>query len=144
MSVSEHSASSEQVRWEIALGVLGLWSIAVPFAATALGMHLDVARRLEIADHVIPGLVIAGAIGLLVWSRRGAHPNTWAAPWALGIVFLAGLWITATHVPLIFQAADHRQGADWDAAIFHSVWGPPILVVSTWLLWRELAPEPQP
>ncbi len=127
------------MRWETLLGVLGAWSMAVPFAATALGMHLDVTRRLEIADHVVPGLAIAGAAALLVAGRRRASPNTWMAPTALGIAFLGGLWITATHVPLIFQAADGRVGAPWDASIFHSLWGPPIAFVSLWLLWRELA-----
>jgi len=102
-------------------------------------MHLNVARRLEIADHVIPGLVIAGCVGLVILARRGAKRNTWVAPAALGVVFLAGLWITATHVPLIFQAADERPDAPWNSAIFHSIWGPPIALVSLWLLWRELA-----
>lgn len=58
---------------------------------------------------------------------------------ALGIVFLGGLWITATHVPLIFQAPDGHPGAPWNASIFHALWGPPIAFVSLWLLWRELA-----
>lgn len=127
------------MRWEALLGVLGAWSIAVPFAATALGMHLKVTRRLEIADHVVPGLAIAAAAALLIAARRRAAPHAWMAPTALGIAFLGGLWITATHVPLIFQAADGRVGAPWDASIFHSLWGPPIVVVSLWLLWYELA-----
>ncbi len=132
-------ARSKELRWETLLGVLGVWSIAVPFAATALGMHLDVTRRLEIADHVVPGLAIAGAAALLILAWRRALPNTWMAPTALGIIFLGGLWITATHVPLIIQAADGRVRAPWDASIFHSLWGPPVALVSLWLLWRELA-----
>ena len=137
----QRAATSVPLRWEAILGVLGLWSIAVPFAATALGMHLDVARRLEIADHVVPGLIIAGSVALLVIARRSSQAGTWAAPTALGVAFLAALWITATHVPLIFQAADGRPGAPWDASIFHSVWGPPMTAISLWLLWRELAPD---
>ncbi len=131
--------ASSEMRWEALLGVLGAWSIAVPFAATALGMHLNVTRRLEIADHVVPGLAITAAAALLIAARRRTAPHAWMAPTALGIAFLGGLWITATHVPLIFQAADGRVGAPWDASIFHSLWGPPIVVVSLWLLWYELA-----
>ncbi len=135
------AGSRVQLRWETALGALGLWSVAVPFAATALGMHLNVARRLEIADHVVPGLVIAGAVALLLVARRDGQSTTWIAPAALGIAFLGGLWITATHVPLIVQAAEGRPGAPWDSSIFHSIWGPPIAAIALWLLWRELAPE---
>lgn len=138
--MSRRASSSLTLRWEALLGALGAWSIPVPFVATALGMHLDVSRRLEIADHVVPGLTIAGTVVLLVLARRRAPTNAWMGPAALGIAFLAGLWITATHVPLIFQAADRHPGVHWDAAIFHSVWGPPIVLVSSWLLWRELAP----
>jgi len=130
------------LRREALLGVLGVWSIVVPFAARGLGLHLNVARRLEIADHVVPGLAIAAAVVLLILARRGGAPNAWMAPSALGIVFLGGLWITATHVPLIFQAADGRPGAPWNASIFHSLWGPPIALVSAWLLWRELEGPP--
>ncbi len=137
--MSRRASSDVRMRWETLLGVLGVWSIAVPFAATALGMHLKVTRRLEIADHVVPGLVIAGAAVLLIVARRRPVPDAWMAPASLGIAFLGGLWITATHVPLILQAADGRVGAPWDASIFHSLWGPPIVLVSLWLLWRELA-----
>lgn len=139
--MSRHASSGLNVRWEVLLGFLGAWSIAVPFAARAVGLHLNVARRLEIADHVLPGIAIACAVTLLILARRGSTPNAWMAPLALGIVFLGGLWITATHVPLIFQAADGRPGAPWDASIFHSLWGPPIAFVSVWLLWRELGAE---
>lgn len=139
--MSRRARSSLNLRWATLLGSLGVWSIAVPFAARAVGLHLNVARRLEIADHVVPGVAVAGAVALLILARRGAAPNAWMAPSALGIVFLGGLWITATHVPLIFQAADGRPGAPWDASIFHSLWGPPIALVSLWLLWRELGAE---
>ena len=137
--MSSRAPSRAQLRWETALGVLGLWSVAVPFMATALGMHLDVALRLEIADHVLPGILIAGAVAVLVLTRRAGHVSAWIAPMALGIAFLGGLWITATHVPLMLEAADGRPQAPWDASIFHSLWGPPITAIALWLLWRELA-----
>ena len=138
--MSPRTGVTAQLRWEVVLGALGLWSIAVPYVSTALGMHLNVARKLEVADHVVPGIAIAASVALLLVAQRSAHPSAFVAPAALGIAFLAGLWITTTHVPLIFQAADHKPGAPWDTSIFHSLWGPPIAAISLWLLWRELAP----
>jgi hypothetical protein len=137
--LTQHAVSSVQLRWETLLGVLSLCAVAPPYVGPAIGLHLNVAQRVEVADHVVPGLAAAGAVVLVILTRRSAQPNEWIALAALGLVFLAGLWMTATHVPLLVQAADGR--AAWDASIFHAVWGPPIAVVSLWLLWRELGSD---
>jgi hypothetical protein len=51
-----------------------------------------------------------------------------------GIAFLTGLWITATHVPLIPDAVDGI--APWGTALLHLSAGPPILVLGVWMLLR--------
>jgi hypothetical protein len=108
-------------------GVLvALWGMLPPFS----GPPLAVARRVEIADHVVPGLVVlAFSCAALVASRAGASP-TWLLIAGL-VVTLAGVWMTATHVPLVMQA---RGGdAPWGATIYHTA--PSVAVLALGSLW---------
>jgi hypothetical protein len=51
------------------------------------------------------------------------------------VAFLTGLWISATHVPLIPDALEGL--APWGAALLHLSAGPPILVLGLWMLLRS-------
>lgn len=120
------------------LALLGAWSVATPYADGPLGVRVDVLRSVEVVDHVVPGLVIVvAAAGMWVlFPRSGAGSH---APWlvlAAAVSFLAGLWMTSTHVPLLFQAADAE--VPWGAAIFHSTAGPVVMALSLWPLVRAV------
>lgn len=68
---------------------------------------------------------------LLAWRRAPA-----LALFAGGLVVtLAGLWATATHVPLVVQAAGGR--VDWVPAIHHALPGPVVLLLGAGWTWRH-------
>lgn len=105
----------------VGLGLLiGGWALIPPY----IGPALDTAQRVEIVDHVVPGIfVLATSIGSLVVGRRRA---TGALAFLAGLgIILAGVWMTATHVPLVLQAA--RQEAPWVATVYHSLPGLAVL-----------------
>jgi hypothetical protein len=130
-----------QARWAIALAALAAWAMAVPWLAAAVGLELEVATRLEIADHVVPGVIMLAAVAVL--AARGGPPGGVVRIGVSGVAFLAGLWITATHVPLIPAAIDGL--APWGAALLHLSAGPPILAVGLWMLLRgQLFGSPPP
>lgn len=125
--------ASSQVRWAAALGGLAAWAIAVPWLGQAVGIEFYVATRLEIADHVVPGVVLLA--GAVVLAARGGPAGDTVSLGAGAVTFLAGLWITATHVPLIFDALE--GAVTWGAALLHFSPGPPLLILGLWILWRS-------
>ncbi len=125
-------AASPQVRWAAALTGLSAWATGVPWLARAVGLELDVATRLEVVDHVVPGVVMLAGAAVLATRAGVAGDRVWMG--AGGIAFLTGLWITATHVPLIPAAVDGL--APWGTALLHLSAGPPILVLGVWMLLR--------
>jgi hypothetical protein len=125
--------ASFQARWATALIGLAAWAIAVPWLAAAVGLELDVATRLEIADHVIPGVVMLAGAALLAMRRATPRSTVWLGVGS--VAFLTGLWITATHVPLIPDALEGL--APWGAALLHLSAGPPILALGLWMLLRS-------
>lgn len=122
------------------LGVLGAWTVAVPYVGPPLGLELDVAGRLEVVDHVLPGIVIVAAAGLMVALVRCGFAGGLRSLAAACLIALAGLWVTATHVPLLADAG--RGLAPWGAAIFHSTPGLVILALSLRLVAGELREDP--
>lgn len=110
------------------VGVLvGAWALLPPYTGPAL-----TAARVEFADHVVPGvLVLAISIVSLLMARRdNADQLLFGA--GLGVV-LAGLWMVATHFPLVLQAT--RQQAPWGATLYHSAPGVAVLVLGVvWAL----------
>jgi len=100
-----------------------------------LGPHLDVAHRVEIADHLIPALVVlAVSASVLVMTRRASVPGF--AMLAAGLVVtLAGLWMVATHLPLVAQAG--RHDAPLGATIYHSASA--VLVLVLGLVWTTVS-----
>lgn len=123
------------------LGALGAWSIVVPYLGPRLGFELAVAGRVEVVDHVVPGLAIGAggalALSLLRGGRSGSVPSLALAC----AIALAGLWITATHVPLLADAG--RGLVPWGTAWFHAAPGALILALALALVLHE-ARAPQP
>ncbi len=136
--VGRHDPGASGRRPELAvavLGVLGGWSIAVPYVGPLLGLKLDVEPRLEFIDHVVPGLVVVAVSGLLARLRRGRAGGLLSLS-AACTISLAALWITATHVPLLWDASEGR--IPWSTASFHTASGPAMLGLSLWLVFLDL------
>jgi hypothetical protein len=108
------------------LAVFAAWAIAVPWIARALGQTLDVPTRLEIVDHVVPGAAVLVCCALLAAGGELLRLSL------AGVAFLAGLWITATHVTLVSEAADGVT--PWGAALLHLSAGPPVALLALWML----------
>lgn len=116
----------------VALGSAGLALIAgsAPYSGEAFGLVVPVEPKVEIVDHVLPAAVVLVA----------ALVNLYAGKTTLGGVLtiaLAGLWITATHAPLLIDAGAGNVG--WAAALWHSLPGIAIFIgalLTTVALWR--------
>jgi hypothetical protein len=112
------------------LGPAGLvaagWAALPPYS----GPSLEAARGAEVVDHVVPaGVLLLASVATLALRRRPG-----AAPAVLGcglLVALAGLWMTATHLPLVRQATG--GGVPWDAVAYHSL--PGLVVLALGLVW---------
>ena len=117
---------------------VGVWALLPKFS----GPVLNTSDRVEIADHVVPGIVIlaVSAAAVLVARRRSGSSGT--PLFVIGLVVaLAGLWMTATHVPLVAQAS--RDEVPWDGAVYHSLPGLAVLLLGlAWAAayWSEAAP----
>lgn len=114
-----------------ALIALAAWAMTVPWIADALGQGLDVPDRLEIVDHVVPGVVVLGACGVLLLSDAASLTRLAAG----GVACLAGVWITAAHAVLVTEAIDGVS--PWGAALLHLSAGPPITIVAAWMLLAD-------
>lgn len=119
------------------LGVAA-WA-ALPYVATP---PLDTEGLVEFVDHVVPGLVVfAVCIGALRLRRRTDRGGNYLYASGLGLV-LAGLWMVATHLPLVAQAA--RGEAPWAGTIYHSASALCVLGFSLiWMVahWNALEPS---
>jgi len=114
------------------LPVLGLVVGACATLPALVGPELATADAAEIADHLVPGLVVVvvSAVALVVGGRSSRDSSV--VPLAAGLVIsLAGLWTVATHVPLVAQATRHE--APWGATIFHSASA--VMVLAFGLAW---------
>ena len=107
------------------------WAIAVPWLSKAVGLKLDVSTKLEVVDHVVPG-ILALACAAVLTLPASRSPESLPRLAAVGVAFLAGVWITTTHVTLIPSAADGT--APWGASLLHVSAGPPIVLFGLWLL----------
>ncbi len=120
-------------RTEAALIALGALTVAIPYLARPLGLGVDVASRIEIADHVIPGSLVA-VLAIWLSARRRRGPDV-AGLVGAGACFLAGFWVLATHVPLLADAA--RGHESWGSAAWHSSTAPLIMVLSLSAIFRS-------
>ncbi len=118
-------------RWLPWVGlVIGMWGALPHFVSPRLNTRSSV----EIVDHVVPGIVVViASLGLLLARTHADIHGTYGLASGL-VVFLAGVWMAATHVPLIAQAM--RGEAPWGAATFHSASALAVLVFS--LVWTSV------
>ena len=100
------------------------WGVLAPF----WGPELDVERRVEVVDHVVPGgVVLVAAVAALALRLRGTSQAV-----AGGAAALAGFWMTSTHVPLVASALDGR--VTWAATAHHGLPGLAVAVAGgLWL-----------
>lgn len=139
---SPGASTEREVVLAVALFALGAWTVAIPYLGHAIGLSVDVAARVEVVDHVLPGTVVM-AVGatLFVSGRRTPVLAKWPAIIGGGISFLAGFWVLATHIPLIADAA--RGSAGWGATLWHASTALPIVVISLWYALRGSPTEPR-
>lgn len=114
------------------------------------GPKLNVASSTEVADHVIPAIVILLASLVAIAAGRRAKGPGGTRFLAGMLVLLAGLWMMATHFPLLAEA--RRGDAPWPATIYHT--SAALAVFGLGLLWATVtwseagdakpAAEPQP
>lgn len=128
------AASTRLERALIALVAVALWSIVPPYLGPAIGLELDVSSKVEVIDHVIPGVsaAIAACIALS-YARRGQTESV-ALLAALGVGVLAGLFQSVSHLTLVLDAGAPQ--APVDSVLLHATPGPVLLVLSLVLLLR--------
>lgn len=125
-------------RTQLAIALLGAWSILPPYLGPAVGLGLDVPAKVEVVDHVLPGVAIAlaGAAAALL-ARRGEEAERSLLTVALtSLCFLGGFWQAATHAPLLLDVGGRES--PWGAVLLHSTAGPLIAAVALWLTLRAL------
>lgn len=112
-------------------GRLGMLAGACAALPVLLGPNLNVAHQVEIADHLIPAVVVL-AVSAMVLAMNRTAPVSGVVVLASGLVVaLAGLWMVATHLPLVAQGARHQ--APWAATTYHT--GSAVLVLALGLVW---------
>ena len=117
--------------------ILPLAGLPVAFWASLpqwTGPKLNVAAATEVADHTIPAVfvVLASVVGSLA-GRRAQGPGALRLMAGM-VVVLSGLWMLATHLPLVAQAA--RDEAPWPATIYHT--SSALAVFGLGLLWSAV------
>ena len=123
---------------------IALWASLPQYS----GPKLYVEASKEVADHIIPAIVIliASLIGIAA-SRRPQGPG--ATRFIAGmVVLLAGLWMMATHIPLLAQTMrGDADAASWPATIYHfssalAAFGLGLLWAT--VTWSEAGDEDEP
>ena len=120
---------------------IGLWASIAPYAL--LGPDLNAAAKNEFVDHVVPGVLVIGlSAALLVRARRGANAGSFPLLAGFGVL-LAGLWMTATHLPLVKDAQNDIVATDITA--WHTVPGVVVMILGgIWAatFWSDAGTEP--
>lgn len=121
----------------LALVLLGGLSMLPPYVGPSLGLELDVPTSVEVVDHVLPGAVVAlcGALGALLARRRPQAQARVPGRVLYSSAFLAGLFQTVTHAPLLLVAGEPLT--PWGAVLLHSTLAPVITVTALWLVARD-------
>jgi len=114
-SGEDRAERREAPRWLAVAGlIVAAWAALPRFFTPAL----DTDNLVELVDHVVPGLVVfAVCLGAVLVQRQ---PGRGGNQLFLGglVLVLAGLWMVATHLPLVAQAM--RDEAPWAGTIYHS------------------------
>jgi len=109
---------------------VAVWASLPKYSGPTL--HVEPAK--EVADHVIPAVVVlVCALVGMVASRRAKGPGALRFMAGMGVL-LAGLWMMATHLPLVAEAM--RNEAPWPATIYHT--SAALAVFGLGLLWATL------
>lgn len=121
--------------------VIGVWATAAPYVL--LGPDLNAAAKNEFADHVVPGALMIGlSLAMAMRARSGTATAGTSFPLIAGFgIVLAGIWMTATHLPLVRDARDDI--VDGGVAAWHTIPGLVVLVVgAVWAIafWSDAAP----
>jgi hypothetical protein len=124
-----------ETRSGVALVALAVWAMAVPWIARALNLEVDVPTRLEVIDHVVPGVVVLVCAAILARRSRRDPAGGLQRLVACAVASLAGGWIAATHLTLVPEALDGVTG--WGPALLHLSAGPPIVIFALWVLVTE-------
>lgn len=122
------------------LAAAGVWSVVIPYVGPALGIAPDSTWRLEVADHVVPGLLVVVVACLGVAFSLRARLQESAVIWLSTVTVLCGLWIIFTHVSFIFHALQHEE--PWPSAAFHSSAGPLAIALAI-CLWLSVESVPR-
>ena len=98
------------------------------------GPKLNVAASTEVVDHVIPAIVVLLCSVVAIFAgRRATGPGSTRFLAGMGVL-LAGLWMMATHLPLVAEA--RRGDAPWVATIYHT--SAALAVFGLGLLWATV------
>lgn len=121
---------------------VGLWAAIAPYAL--LGPDLNASAKNEFADHVVPGaLIIALSVAMSLRARSpGGGGGSFPLLAGFGVL-LAGLWMTATHLPLVKDARNDIVATDITA--WHTLPGVVVLILGgIWAatFWSDAATEP--
>lgn len=117
----------------VELLLFGTWGLVVPYLGRSLGFAVDTRPGVEVIDHVVPGVLVIGAALLAI---LGGGRSLLLALAALA----AGVWMTATHIPLLRQASDGQ--VTWSAALWHSTPGMVILALGAVALALDVLAAP--
>jgi hypothetical protein len=108
---------------------MSAWALLPPYS----GPKLNTETRVEVADHVVPAIVmIVVSVTIILLSRKRAPTGTVSLV-AGFLISLAGLWMVATHVPLLGQAARGTNDVTWAAGAYH--FAPSLAVLILGLVW---------
>jgi hypothetical protein len=118
-----------------ALAALGAWTIVVPYLGRAIGLAVNVASKVEIVDHVLPGTVVLVIGTYLAVNAYRETPGALNRAIGGGLCFLAGFWVLATHVPLVVDAA--RGTESWGPTLWHAITAVPVVLLSLWIVLKD-------
>ncbi|MGI8807593.1 MAG: hypothetical protein ACR2KK_07090 [Acidimicrobiales bacterium] len=128
----------------VGVGV-ALWASLPKYSGPTLNTSADA----EAASHIVPAVVVllASIVGILA-GRRPQGPGALRLIAGM-VVLLAGMWMLATHLPLVAQAT--RDEAPWPGTVYHTASA--LAVFGLGLLWSTVTwseagddggPQPQP
>ena len=112
---------------------VALWASLPQYSGPAI----NTSNTAEIVDHIVPAvfIVLCSLVGIAA-SRRAAGPGALRFIAGMGVL-LAGLWMIATHFPLVTQTMrGGPEAASWAATIYHSASA--LAVFGLGLLWSTV------
>ena len=112
---------------------VALWASLPQYSGPAI----NTSNTAEIVDHIVPAIfiVLCSLVGIAA-SRRAAGPGALRFIAGMGVL-LAGLWMVATHFPLVTQTMrGGPEAASWEATIYHSASA--LAVFGLGLLWSTV------